>query len=737
MRRGMAETRKLTLALAGNPNAGKSTLFNALTGSHQHVGNWPGKTVESKRGHFRLDSWEMEVVDLPGTYSLTAYSEEELIARDYLRSDNPDLVVVVVDASNLERNLYLVTQILELGLPMVLVLNMSDVARAMGLRIDKQAVSQQLGGVAVVEMTATRREGLDELRQALMNLAEELPGKKGSRRPFRIDYGPEIEAEIDALVERVANRPVISQGLEPRWLAVKLLEGEPDLLRSLKQDPGAKDILEVLRSAQQRLEARYPEGAAIAVADKRYAFVSQVVAESLSRPRQAPTTLSERLDRVLTHPLLGVPIFLGVMYFVFRLIVDVSAPYLEWVDYIFGEVLARWALAGIGALGAPEWLRSLLVEGVIAGVGGVLVFVPGLIVLFTFIGILEDSGYLARAAFVMNRFMSFLGLSGKSFVPLVLGFGCAVPAIYATRTLDRRRDRILTALLVPLMSCSARLPVYVVFSLALFGPKANLVIWSLYALGVFMAALVGLLFGRLLFRSEVAPHFVLELPLYRLPMLRGLWFHVSGRVGRFLRHAGTVILAASVAIWFLLNMPWGTASLERSWFGSVSKAIAPLYRPAGFGKWEAAGSLLAGLVAKEVVVSTMSQVYLGGEAQASGSGEVDVLADLKEVGAGFLSASVEAGKRLLDVVAPGWRPLSGTGVESPALGKVLAVQFTPLSAVAFLVYVLLYVPCVATLGAIRGEFGHRWASFSAAYQLVLAWIMAVGVYQIGCLLGLG
>ncbi len=735
----MAETRKLTLALAGNPNAGKSTLFNALTGSHQHVGNWPGKTVESKRGHLRCDGWEMDVVDLPGTYSLTAYSEEELIARDYLRSGDPDLVVVVVDASNLERNLYLVAQILEMGLPTIVALNMSDVAHSLGLRIDRDMLSAQLGGIPIIGMTATRREGLEDLKAAILEVAESLEREDDHSKPFVIDYGPEIEEEIAGLVAQIAEDPELSRKFEPRWLALKLLEGEPDLLANLKREPHAQELLRRLQAAHERLDAHFPEGTSIAVADRRYTFVSKVVKPTLIRPREMPATKSEGIDRVLTHPLLGIPIFLIMMYLVFQLIVEVSAPYLDWVDNLFGGPIARWSLAGLHALGAPDWLMSIVVKGVIAGAGGVLVFVPGLIVLFAFIGFLEDSGYLARAAFVMNRLMSFLGLSGKSFVPLVLGFGCAVPAIYATRMLTRRRDRILTALLVPLMSCSARLPVYVVISMAFFGARANLVIWSLYALGVAMAAIVGLLFRAVLFRTEEAPHFVMELPPYRLPTPQGLWVHVSQRVGRFLRQAGTVILAASVGIWFLLNMPWGAQSLEKSWFGSVSKTIAPIFRPAGFGQWEAAGSLVTGLIAKEVVVSTMSQIYLGGGGEIAVPDHVDIGHDLAQIGSGFLTATLEAGKRLLDVLTPGLSlfPSGEQAVASPALGEALAREFAPLSAFAFLVYVLLYVPCVATLAAFRSEFGGKWALFSAAYQLVLAWVMAVGVYQIGRLLGLG
>lgn len=554
---------------------------------------------------------------------------------------------------------------------------------------------------------------------------------------FQIDYGVEIEAEIDQIQGVIAKWSEISKAFDPRWLALKLLEGEQDVVDRVKEFKGGTDVIRIAEAGADRLRSS-ATGYIInlEIADRRYTFISQVVGVALQKPSEPQVTLSERIDRVLTHPWLGVPFFLAVMYLVFNLVVNVSAPYLDWIDNVVGGPVTRWFAFLLGMFGAPVWLEGLILDGVIVGVGGVLVFVPGLVVLFLFIALLEDSGYMARVAVVMDRLMSFLGLRGKSFVPMILGFGCAVPAIYATRTLESHRNRILTGLLVPLMSCSARLPVYVVFGLAFFGRNANLVIWGLYGFGVAVAAIIGLLFSHTIFKTNETSVFVIELPPYNLPTMKSLWFHVSQRIGIFIRHAGTIILAASIVIWMLLNMPLGVSKLDQSWFGRISNVIAPVLEPAGLGNWEATGSLITGLIAKEVVVSTMSQIYVGEEQDNDFLEQITFGEDLAYIGNGFFTATIDAGKELVKTLTPG---LTIFGMEEEtedtALSGALQDVFTPLSALAFLVFVLLYVPCVATLGAIRGEFGWKWAVFSAVYQTVTAWLLAVLVYQGGLLLG--
>lgn len=551
-----------------------------------------------------------------------------------------------------------------------------------------------------------------------------------------VDYGPLLEDGIGSICRVIEDHPQITSMFEPRWLAIKLLEGDQDLITRLKDIDGGHQVLKALQTSLERLAPDIPNGVEIAIADGRYAFVDRVVANTVSQSGSR-ASLSERVDSVVTNPWLGFPIFLIIMYLVFNLVVNVSAPYLDWIDSVISGPISSWMHSLLILVKAPTWLQGLLLDGVVAGVGGVLVFVPGLMALFLFIGVLEDSGYMARAAFIMHRLMGRIGLSGKSFVALILGFGCAVPAIYATRTLETFRERVLTGLLVPLMSCAARLPVYVVFGIAFFGQDADVVVWSLYAFGVIVAAFSAWLLSHTILKQQDSENtFLLELPSYRAPSLRSLWIYISQRTKGFLQNAGTVILGASIVIWFLLSLPLGVQDLRRSWFGEVSAVIAPALAPAGFGNWQTSGALVTGLVAKEVVVSTMSQIYTGGEAQreitTTGIGQ-----GLVEIGGGFIIASRDAAFAAAETLFPFLKLDTGgdESVVSTELGAALQQDFTPLSALALLVFVLLYVPCIATLATIRDEFGFRWALFSASYQTAIAWAMAVSVFQIGSLLG--
>jgi ferrous iron transport protein B len=554
--------------------------------------------------------------------------------------------------------------------------------------------------------------------------------------PFRLDYGRDLETEVARLLTAFAEQRLETEPYPPRWLALKLLEGEADIIEAIAARPGGDRIGQQARERAAHLRTVYGDDVDLMLADRRYGFISGVVRQTLTRPALDRVSLSDRIDDVVTHRWLGLPIFFAVMYVVFRLVIDVSAPFLDWVDSVINGPVARWIAAALAALAAPEWLRSLVSDGAVAGVGGVLVFVPGLMVLFFFLALLEDSGYLARAAFVMDRVMRVVGLHGKSFIPMVLGFGCAVPAIYATRTLAGRRDRVLTALLVPLMSCSARLPVYVVFGLAFFGPQAGTVIWLMYALGVVVAMLAGWVFTRTLLKPDRTSAFVLELPPYRRPALRGLLIHMWAHTREFVQKAGTIILAVSVGLWVLLNLPWGVTDQHASYFGRLSSAVSPVFAPLGFGDWETAGALVTGFAAKEIVVSTLSQIYAGG-AEAEVGASATLADDAQLIFGGFAQATLDAGRTLLSIV-PG---LSSAGAETEredtALSLALRRHYSALAAFALLVFVLLYVPCVATLGAIKHEFGWPWAAASAVYQTGVAWLAAFAVFQGGRLLGLG
>jgi ferrous iron transport protein B len=562
-----------------------------------------------------------------------------------------------------------------------------------------------------------------------------------SHASFKIDYGPEIEAEIDHIQRAILEKAphlVEYHGYNPRWLAMKLLEGDQDLTKRMAATPGGGAVVETARASAGRLRGRLGDDAEILLADRRYGYINGLVRKVSQRRIQTRFDLTQAIDSVVTHRVLGLPIFLLMMYLVFKLVIDVSAPYLDWVDGVFAGPVTHWVMSIMGALGlGGSWIEALLVGGVIAGVGGVLVFLPGLLVLYFFLTVLEDTGYMARAAFVMDRLMSFLGLHGKAFIPLVLGFGCTVPAIYATRTLRSQRDRLLTAFLIPLMSCSARLPVYLLFGMAFFAAQADLLIWSMYALGIVVAVVYGFVLTRTVFRHEGASSFVLELPPYRMPMLRTLLIHTWERASEFVKRAGTIILAASVILWLLLNLPPG-AEQEDSLFGQFSRTISPVLAPAGFGNWQSAGSLVTGFIAKEVVISTMSTIYVGGEEEEAGPADEPAPTlggDLVEIAEGFGAATVDVGRRLVSLIPGVNLAEEKTEEESTALSAALQGAFTPLAALAFVIFVLLYVPCVATLGAMRGEFGARWAVLSGAFQIVIAWLVSTAVYQIGRLLG--
>ncbi len=556
------------------------------------------------------------------------------------------------------------------------------------------------------------------------------------RPAFRIDYGREVEAEIAALVERIAAHPELGGSYQPRWLALKLLEGEADLVARVGSSDDGTALATAAEAGRGRIEAMHGETADIAIADARYGYVHGVVREVVDTSAVSRYSVTDRLDRVLTNRLLGLPIFFAVMLIVFKLVVEVSGYFLDWVDAVIGGPVTRWAVAILELFSAPDWFVSLVVDGVIAGVGAVLVFVPGLIVLYLFLTLLEDSGYMARVAFVMDRVMRFTGLHGKSFIPMVLGFGCAVPAIYATRTLENRTQRIMTSLLVPLMSCSARLPVYVVFGLAFFGAAAASVITGLYVIGILIAGLVAVVLSRTILRERDDSVFALELPPYRVPTLKALTTHTWQKTKEFIVKAGTVIFIVSVGLWFLMNLPWGVAEPRDSYFGQVSAAAAPVFEPAGFGTWEASGALVTGFIAKEVVVTSMAQAYVGDEPADAAAPPPSLGEDIREIGSSLVGAVDGAVRSTLSII-PGV-DLVASDTEDPqetALSSALAANFTPLAAVAFVMFVLIYTPCIATLAAIRSEFGWRWAAFSGLYQLGLAWLLAVLVFQIGTFLG--
>jgi len=553
---------------------------------------------------------------------------------------------------------------------------------------------------------------------------------------FKLDYGGKIEREIAKLMTAFDEIQLDTGRYPKRWLALKLLESDADILNRVSKIPNGEQIIAFAKQGAEHVSSMLGDDFDLLTADRRYGYINGVVRQSLHRPLVDRLTLTDRIDDIVTHKWLGLPVFFTVMYIIFRLVIDVSSPFLDWMDAVINGPIANWFRLLLDLVSAPAWIHSLFIEGIVAGVGGVLVFVPGLLILYFFLALLEDSGYMSRAAFVMDRFMRIVGLHGKSFIPMILGFGCAVPAVYATRTIASRRDRVLTALLVPLMSCSARLPVYVVFGLAFFGTRAGTVIWAMYALGILVARRAGMVLTRTILKPDVSSAFVLELPPYRQPALKSVMIHMWENTREFVRKAGTVILYASIIMWLLLSLPWGVTDQRDSYFGKYSDSISPVFAPLGFDNWETGGALVTGFMAKEIVVSTMSQIYIGGE-ETQIIEETTLGEDLIGISQGFVDATVSSGKIMLSIL-PGVNLVDEEAeAQDTALSIALRERFTPLSAVSLLVFVLLYVPCVATLGAIKQEFGTSWAWTSAIYQTAVAWIAAFLVYQAGHLLGLG
>ena len=718
----------ITVAVAGNPNAGKSTLINAVAGSRLHVGNWPGVTVEKKEARFEFEGRPIRLIDLPGTYSLSPYTQEEIIARDYLLQAKPDLIINVVDATNLERNLYLTVQLLELGIPTVMALNIFDEAEAKGYQIDTAGISEMLG-ITVIPTAAVKNRGLQELLTAVLATAE----RREDHQPRQLSYGEDIDTAIAEIGGTLAERhPQLTARYPLRWLACKLLEGDVEVTKEVNLGAEA-----VAGAALDHLHRAHGEDIESLMADARYGLANGLTREVLKRPEIRKEELTEKIDRIVLNRFLGIPIFLAAMWLMFKLTFDLSAPFGDWLDGMIAGPFMRWTAAALGAVGAPDWTVSLAVDGVLAGVGFVLVFVPVIFAMMFFITFLEGSGYMARAAFVMDRAMHAIGLHGKSFIPMLLGFGCNVPGIYATRTLENPRDKALTALLIPLMSCGARLPVYVLFAGIFFGAAAGTVIWSLYILGIALAIFMGLIFKRTLFKGQT-PMFIMELPPYRMPSFRSLCLHTWEKGKHFLIKAGTYILAVSVFVWFALNLPWGVESKRDSYLGQAGAAIAPIFSPLGFGTWEASASLLTGIVAKEIVVGTMGEIYVPGAREENTEEIVPTLGeDLREIVVSFGGAVKDAANNVVSTFGVSSLAAEDEEGDSPLKGAVRGA-FTPLSAYAFMAFVLLYMPCVVVAIAMRQEFGSwKWFGIAFAYQSALAWSVALIIYQGGRLLGLG
>ncbi|ELC8453106.1 ferrous iron transport protein B [Clostridium perfringens] len=666
----------LTIALAGNPNCGKTSLFNLLTKSRQHIGNWPGVTVEKKEGTLKFKGESYKVIDLPGTYSLGAYSEDEIVARNYILKDKPDVVINVVDANNLERNLYLTTQLIEMGANVVIALNMIDQAEALNIEIDTNKLSKRLG-VPIIKTSALKNRGIEELIETSIY-------SKKNEKLININYGEDIENEIknlSSLLETYKNKlefPV-------NWTALKLLENDEYIKDKIKQ-LNAPSIFTKLEESNKTIEKNIGFEADMSIVDKRYSFISSITEDVIKKPSEKQVTTTEKIDKIVTNKYLGIPIFALIMYCLYELTFIIGAGIQEW----FGDLIAK---AGVivsewfSNMGAPELLVGFINDGLFGGVGAVLSFLPLIMVMYLLLGLLEDSGYMARAAYVMDRLMRGLGLHGKTFVSMIVSVGCNVPGIMSTRTLENKKDRMIAILINPFISCGARMPIYAVFVEAFFPTHQGLVLFSLYVLGIIVALISGKIFSKTLFKGE-SSYFVMELPAYRMPSIKNVFLLMWEKAGAFFKKAGMIIFPMMIVLWALSVLPLGVEpNSEHSILGMIGSFVAPLFVLAGYGTWQAGVSLITGILAKESVVATMGMVYAG----------------------------VEEGEALINVIQQ---------------------VFTPLSAVSFLVMTLLYTPCLAALGAIKRETNSmKWTIFSAVYTFVIALVLSTLVYQVGLLLG--
>ena len=665
-----AEGRMTTVALAGQPNVGKSTLFNLLTGLSQHVGNWPGKTVEQKTGVYQHNGTRVHIVDLPGTYSLTANSPEERITRDYIIHERPDVVVAVADASALERNLYLLAELLSLPAPVVLALNMIDVAEQQGIRIEPHVLEAALG-LPVVPIVATRNEGVRELMEAVDRTSQNKAPHVPNRPEIREDHQA-VLADIQRLIASAVPEPYPQD-----WVALKLLEGDEEITQTVLQR------LEEDQWEEVHAILRRHEDAILAVVGGRYEWIERLVRAAVIRPRAGYITLTERIDRFATHPFWGLLILLGILGLVFWLTYTVGAPLQGLLDTHVVGTLADWASAALS--GAPEWLRGLVVDGAIGGAGTVLTFLPILLIFFATLGFLEDLGYMARAAYVMDRFMHPMGLHGKSFLPLFLGFGCNVPAVMGARVVEGERARLLTILLAPLVPCTARMAVLAFLAPIFFGGSAALVSWGMIALSLIVLALLGIAINRLVFRGERAA-FIMELPLYHIPNARTIGLSVWQRTVAFLKKAGSMILAVSVVVWALSVLPGG--DIESSYLAAIGRLLAPLGALMGLG-WRMMVALLTSFVAKENTIASLGVLY-------------------------------------------------GAGEEERRLAGVMSGVLTPAAALAFLAVQMLFIPCVATVAVMHQETNSwKWTAFGTALLLVLSFSVGIVIYQGALLVGWG
>ena len=711
----------IKVAIAGNPNSGKTTLFNALTGSHQHVGNWPGVTVERLDGSYKHQHTKVCITDLPGIYSFSAYSIDETIAREHLLNEKPDLVINVLDATNLERNLFLTTQLLEIKTPMVVVLNMMDLAARRRIKIEIKHLAQHLN-CPVIPVIANKGKGITELRDAIAEVAERklIPCTN-------INYDSELEKAIKN-IETTISKTAETEKVTARWLAIKLIEKDEIALKLVTDN----ETLELINAEISRVEKHTGEDMDIVVADGRYGFIHGLARDVVKRDNQIRQTISDKLDKIMLNRILGIPIFLAIMYLVFAVTINAGSPFIDFFDKLCGTIFVDGFAALLAGFNTPDWLIIFLANGIGGGIQTVSTFIPPIFLIFLCLSILEDSGYMARAAFVMDRSLRTIGLPGKAFIPMLVGFGCNVPAILATRTLENNRDRILTILINPFMSCSARLPVYTLFVAIFFPIHGGIVIFSLYFGGILLAIATGLLFKNTILQGEPAT-FVMELPPYHFPTFRGIMFHTWKRLSDFIIRAGRVILMMVIVLSLFTSIgtdgSFGNDNSDKSLLAASGKAITPIFHPMGITQdnWPATVGLFSGIFAKEAIVGTLDTLYarlsLPDSVYNTKTETFNFWDEITDAFA-IIPAAFSSSK---DIIVDA----STAATAKQTFSSISKFFDGQIGALAYLVFILIYSPCLAAITAIYKETNFKWATFSVLYLTGLAWIAATIVYQAG------
>jgi ferrous iron transport protein B len=734
---------KKTIALIGNPNCGKTTLFNGLTGGKIQTGNWPGVTVEKREGTFTFQGNEITVVDLPGIYSFSAHSQDEKVARDYALSGEPAMILNIIDATNLERNLYLTTQLIEMKVPVVVVVNMIDIAEKQGIKINLDDLSKKLT-LPVVGISAILKKDVERVKTDI---------EKSINKPVlsgvKVEYANEVEDAIAGLQTKVT-ATAKKMSIDSRWIAIKLLENDTWIKDKVITHNELSDV--DISAEQKKIEKILGDTPDIICADYRYGFIHGISQNTVKRIA-ARRTMTDKIDKVVLNRVLGIPIFLVIMYLVFWVTITIGGAFIDFFDILFGTIFVDGFGTLLGNIGASPWFIAILAGGIGAGIQTVATFIPIIFMLFLMLSLLEDSGYMARAAFVMDRFMKLLGLPGKSFVPLLVGFGCTVPAVMAARTLESKRDRFLTIFMAPFMSCGARLPVYALFVAAFFPFRGGLVVFSLYAVGIIFSVLSGLLMKKILFRGEVS-YFIMELPPYHRPRIRHILIHTWDRLKSFIIRAGKMIIIVVALLGFFNSMgtdcTFGNENTDKSVLALIGKTITPVFEPMGVEKenWPATVGIFTGLFAKEAVVGTLNSLY-GQMAVSRNAAHTNSKAEKEEVGFNFWGGIREAFvsiPRGLSGVFEGLADPFGVGIISGSDGEAMEEEigvdtgmFTLIrsyfskggfQAYAYLLFILLYFPCVAALGTIIKETNGWFGALSAFYLTILGWISATLFYQI-------